>query len=169
MALRSTLAAVIAVATVAFVIGTAIERTTGETQRAVEGGESAEHRAAEGAGSESNGEVKPLGIDIEAAPFVALAAIASLALAAAAWLRPRTIAVLALVAMAMVGFAALDVREVFHQADEGRTGLAVLAACIAALHLAAAALAAAMIRAATAGAPPRGYGGSTARSGRPRT
>jgi hypothetical protein len=64
----------------------------------------------------------------------------------AAWLRPRTIGLLALVAVAMVVFAAVDVREVFHQADEARTGLAVLAACIAAVHLAAAALAAIMIR-----------------------
>jgi hypothetical protein len=41
----------------------------------------------------------------------------------------------------MLAFAALDIREVFHQADIDETGLAVLAAIIAALHLAAAAVA----------------------------
>jgi hypothetical protein len=103
-------------------------------------------RKAASAGNETHDELRPLGIDIEAAPFVALAAIASLALATAAWLRPRTTELLALVAAAMVVFAAAGVHEVFHQADEARTGLAVLVACIAALHLAAAALAATMIR-----------------------
>jgi hypothetical protein len=164
MGLRSVLVAVIAVATVAFVIGTAIERNPGESPHAAaseqprtgeaghaEGGaESAEHRAAEGAGEPRRNEthseeLKPLGIDIESAPFVALAALASLALALAAWLRPRATGLLALVAVAMVVFAALDVREVFHQADEDRAGLAVLAAFIAVLHFGAAVVAAVMI------------------------
>jgi hypothetical protein len=34
-------------------------------------------------------ELRPLGIDIEAVPFVALAAVASVGLAVEAWLRPR--------------------------------------------------------------------------------
>ena len=45
---------------------------------------------------------------------------------------------LGVVAAAMLVFAALDVREVFHQVDESRTGLAVLAGVVAALHLGAA-------------------------------
>jgi hypothetical protein len=46
--------------------------------------------------------------------------------------------------VAMLAFAALDVREVFHQGDINESGLAVLAGAVAALHLAAAAVAAAM-------------------------
>jgi O-antigen ligase len=91
-------------------------------------------------------ELKPLGVDIEAAPFVALAVLASLGLAAAAWLRPRWLLLLLVVAATMLAFAALDVREIFHQQDESRTGLAVLAAAIAALHLAAATVAGLMSR-----------------------
>ena len=41
----------------------------------------------------------------------------------------------------MVVFAVVDVREVFHQLDEDKDGLALLAALVAALHLAAAAVA----------------------------
>jgi hypothetical protein len=47
----------------------------------------------------------------------------------------------------MLTFAALDIREIVHQADESRAGLAVLAATIAALHLIAAGAAALMLRA----------------------
>jgi len=50
----------------------------------------------------------------------------------------------------MVMFGALDIREVFHQHDEAKTGLAVLAGIVAALHLAAA-----------------GVGGRMARTARP--
>jgi hypothetical protein len=163
--------AVIAVATVAFVIGTVIERNSGESHEAKNATESLAHKTggearetAEAQTSRPRGtsdqaaaeptsehagkpsELTPLGIDIEAAPFVALAAIASLALAIATWLRPRTVPLLGLVALAMLVFAALDIQEVVHQSHEARTGLAILAACVAALHLIAAALATVMIR-----------------------
>jgi len=60
-----------------------------------------------------------LGVDLEATPFVVLAA--ALALAVAVWLRPEWALLLGLIAVAMVVFAALDVREVFHQlVDAGR-------------------------------------------------
>ena len=72
---------------------------------------------------------------IEAAPFVALAAAASLLLALGAWLRPRWLLLLVTIAGAMLVFAALDVREVFHQSDESRTGLAVLAGFVGLFHL----------------------------------
>jgi hypothetical protein len=52
------------------------------------------------------------------------------------------------IAGAMLVFALLDVREVFHQSDESRTGLAVLAAVIAALHASAAIVAGTMARSA---------------------
>ena len=51
---------------------------------------------------------------------------------------------LAFVAVVMFAFAALDVREVVHQAGIDETGLAVLAGVVAALHLAAAAVAVVM-------------------------
>ncbi len=104
------------------------------------------------AGAERHAELRPLGVDVEAWPFVALAAGVSLALAAAAEARPRLAVVLGLVTAAMLVFTALDVREVVHQADVGESGLAVLAAAVAALHLAAAGVAASM----GAGAPRAG-------------
>jgi len=168
MSLRSALLTMIAMATVASVIGTTIERNSGESHRAEKAGETAQHEGgtesgrAEGeAGEAARGKTKtalqpeehhseltPLGIDIEAVPFVALAALASIALAAAAWLRPRAIPLLVVIAVAMLAFAALDIQEVVHQSDEARTGLAILAGFVAALHLGVAALATLMIRAA---------------------
>jgi nitrate reductase gamma subunit len=88
---------------------------------------------------------------VEAVPFVILAALGSLALGLAAWFRPRWALLLVGVGAAMLLFAVLDVREVFHQSDESKTGLAVLAGAIAALHAAAAAVAVLMARRATAG------------------
>src|SRR5258708_5647430 len=78
------------------------------------GGESATTHAAEGPSAptstaEQHTELRPLGIDIEAVPFVVLAALASIALAASAWLRPRSLGVLVALIVAMVVFAALDV------------------------------------------------------------
>jgi hypothetical protein len=96
--------------------------------------ESAAAHAAEGAGKNTHAELKPLGTDIEAVPFVILAALVSLGLAAAAWTHPVSLLLL-VVAGTMLAFAALDVREVFHQNDEGQTGLAVLVGVVAALHL----------------------------------
>jgi hypothetical protein len=90
---------------------------------------------------------------------VAAAALASLALAAGAWLRPTLTPLLTLVVVAMLTFAALDVREVVHQADINENGLALLAGVVATLHLAAAAVAAAMAsrsRAPSAAAGPAG-------------
>jgi len=97
-----------------------------------------------GTGEESHEELRPLGIDVEAWPFVTLAALTSLALAAAGWLRSGTVPSLVLIAAAMLAFAALDVREVVHQLDIDETALAVLAGVVAALHAAAALVAAAM-------------------------
>jgi hypothetical protein len=175
MSLRGVLVALIVVATAAFVTGVAIERgqepghgAAAERTEAAKRTEAAEHgEAAEDAGAESRSgapashsaehaeELRPLGIDVEAWPFVALAAAASLALAAAAVARPRAVALLLVVAAAMLAFAALDVREVVHQLDEDRTALTILAAAVAALHLAAAAVALAMrTRPLSAAGPP---------------
>jgi hypothetical protein len=168
MALRAALVSLIVAATAAFIIGTAIERSfsgesahhgtattapsssetgAGEASQSQMGAESASERAAEGAGTSGapateagHAELRPLGIDVEAWPFVAVAVLASLALAAAVWLRPRAAWLFGLVAVAMLAFAALDVREVVHQLDISKDGLAALAGVVAALHLAAAAV-----------------------------
>jgi hypothetical protein len=157
MDLRGVLVALIVAATAAFVVGVALERGRGSGhrergaskassergERQSESGEAQpeEVDVAERGSAEPREELRPLGVDVEAWPFVALAAVASLALAAAAFARPRAVALLALVAAAMLVFAALDVREVVHQVDEDAGGLALLAATVAALHLAAAAVA----------------------------
>jgi len=167
MELRAALVALVAVATIGFVVGTTIERNSGETHQEAPvphaetsgeaGGETEEDEAGhtdEGTGAPEpateraghSEELKPFGIDIEAAAFVALAAAASLALALVAWLRPGHVPMLVAVAATMALVAFLDVREVFHQSDGGRAGLVVLAAAIAALHLAAAGVAGAMAR-----------------------
>jgi len=172
MAPRTLLVALIVFATAAFVVGTVIERNssgesahhdeaalpaapTGESGASAEaghaetGGESAathakENTATSTATEQPHAELRPLGIDVEAWPFVTLAAVASLTLAAAAWLRPRAVAVLTLVAVAMLAFAALDVREVVHQLDINKNAFAMMAGAIAALHFAAVGTAAAM-------------------------
>jgi hypothetical protein len=144
------LVALIVAATALFVVGVAIERSSGETGHH-------EAVAEEGEEAEAPSESRPLGVDIEAWPFVALAAAASLGLAAAAaWRRPDAPGLALLVALAMLAFAALDVREVIHQLDAEENGLAVLAGAVAALHLAAALV---------AGGVARGmYGGPRSRS-----
>lgn len=162
MGLRALLVALIVAATATFVVGVSIERgdeaahhdaageaTAPSDEHQQPGGEADEHAEGESADAlpsveEPHAELRPLGIDVEAWPFVAAAALASLALAAGAWLRPRSTALLTLVALAMLAFAVLDVREVLHQADIDESGLAILAGAVAALHLAAAFVAAAM-------------------------
>lgn len=145
-------------ATALFVVGVAVERNSGDrhveassstpasggegeaahSQGKETGAESQEHAAkpAGREGGEASGD-KLLGIDVESTSLVALAAVASMGLALGVWLRPTWAALLSLTAVALVAFAALDIREVFHQLDENKGGLAALAALVAALHLAA--------------------------------
>jgi hypothetical protein len=172
MTLRIALVSLIITATVTFVVGVAIERsdeadhhdTGAEVAREpVEKppSETAEEPGTEHAkgerhvesGEEAHTEFRPLGIDVEAWPFVTIAALVSLALAAAGWLRPAAMRVVALIALAMFAFAALDVREVLHQLDVDETGLAVLAGAVAGLHAAAGLVAAAMASRARRGSP----------------
>lgn len=159
--LARALSILIVLATVAFAVGVGIEKSEGHD----ESGESAAHLAAEESegsgeaaeldsdseptaeeaspaeeadgGGESDEEGEILGINPESTPLVVLAVVGSLALAGGVWWRPQRVALLGLVAAAMLAFAVLDEREVFHQADESNTGLAVLASVVAALHLAA--------------------------------
>jgi hypothetical protein len=189
MALRKVLVGLIVVATAAFVVGTTIERnssgesghhdeaakaapTTGEARASGEAhskpAESPAAHAEESAGGrptvtaeKGHAELRPLGIDMEAWPFVALAAVVSLGLGAAALLRPAAAPLLVLVAVAMLAFAVLDVREVVHQLDIDKSGLAVLAGAIAALRAAAAVVAATMAsRAWRPGTGPPGTAGT---------
>jgi len=96
---------------------------------------------------------KLLGVNPESTGLLTGAVVVSLLLAAAVWWRGGSPLVLGVVALALAAFAALDVREVVHQVNESRAGLALLAGVVAALHGAAALLAG---RAAVAarGAPP---------------
>lgn len=155
MTLRTLLVALVALATIGFVTGTSIERHNARHESAAQleaegrttprSGESPAAHAAEGARApataEAHKELRPLGVDVEAVPFIVVAAAASLALAAAAWRRPRRLGLLAVLALAMLIFGLLDIREVVHQSDESQTALAILAAVVGALHLAAAATA----------------------------
>jgi hypothetical protein len=170
MTLRRLLVALVVAATAAVVVGVAIERGStsdhhdtaaqGASAREATGGEAHRESGEAGRGGEgthtqaeagtsktaetSSEELRPFGIDVEAWPFVALGAAASLALAAAAALRPQSVPLLVVVAVALAAFAALDIREVVHQLDEDKTGLAVLAGAVALLHLASAAVAGVM-------------------------
>ena len=160
LSLRAVLVFLVVLSTAGFVVGTTIERGQREshaTPAAVAGHAESGTEPGGEAGSENpatlkaeagaHTEYRPFGINIEAIPFIVLAALTSLALAALAWVRPAWVPGLVLVATAMALFAVLDVREVVHQSDEGRAGLAVLAGFVAALHAAAAAVGVAMIAA----------------------
>lgn len=86
------------------------------------------------------------GLNPDAAGLVAAAIAASLLLAFGVWRFPTMRPLLVLVALAALAFCAFDVREAVHQASESRTGLVIVAAFVAALHLAAAVVALAMAR-----------------------
>ena len=163
--LRWTLVALLVASTALFAVGVIAERSSTDTHTepaaahaAETGGESGEPAGAhaEGGASEAttSGETghvesatehdereRLLGVDVESTPLVVLAVLAGLALAALAasriGLRRGFLLTVVVIALA---WAALDIREVVHQLDESRTGIAVVALAVAALHLAAAAI-----------------------------
>jgi hypothetical protein len=144
------LAVLIVAATVAFAIGVSIERSQESGETSAEAGHvegvGAEGDSAEGVSSEAQPHTDPssetlLGVNPESIPLLIVAIVVSLALAGGVWLRPDLSILLIVVAVAMLSFAALDVREFVHQLDASRGGLAVLVALIALLHAAAAVLA----------------------------
>jgi hypothetical protein len=159
-------AVLLVAATILFVVGTSMERSqarTGEQQEAsaVErpAGEAGEHReseAAEGqsnaategtdehASSEESGE-ELVGINPESAGLTAVVAAVSLLLAALLIVWPRRGLLVAVVVVGLA-FAALDVREGIHQANESSTGLLAIALVTGLLHLGAALAAAAALR-----------------------
>jgi hypothetical protein len=155
--LRGLLIALLVVSTALFAVGVIAERSeadehtepataqvaeTGEAEGTHEEGEEA------GAGEQPAGEEAHdddgealLGVDLESTPLVVLAVIAGLGLAALAATRfGRLLGFLFAVCVIALAWAVLDIREVVHQLDDSRTGIAVVAAIVAALHLAAAAV-----------------------------
>jgi hypothetical protein len=78
------------------------------------------------------------GVNPDAIPLVVGAVLVSLLLAAAVWIRPSVLVVLAAVVALGVGAAVFDIREAVHQADVSRTDVMVIAIFVAALHVLAA-------------------------------
>jgi hypothetical protein len=159
-------AVLLVAATILFVVGTSMERSqarTGEQQEAsaVErpAGEAGEHRESEaaegqsGAATEGNDEhassgesgEELVGINPESAGLTAVVAAVSLLLAALLIVRPRRGQLVAVVVVGLA-FAALDVREGIHQANESNMGLLAIALVTGLLHLGAAVAAAAALR-----------------------
>ena len=81
-----------------------------------------------------------LGVNVESPLTVMAAVLVSLGLAVVLWLAKRRWLAIAVAVLALT-FATFDVGELVHQFDNGRAGLAVLAAVVAAGHLAAGVLA----------------------------
>ena len=101
-------------------------------------GETDETGGGEGSGggerthAESDAEL--LGIDLESPPFVVVAVIVSVGLAAGlVGLRSRTVVLVTLVVA--LAFAIADVREILVQLDEERKAIALIAALVALLHV----------------------------------
>jgi hypothetical protein len=149
------LIALLLASTAAFLIGVVAERSTGDkhdepTAVVREEAEGAHSEAAEGdeaAPEEHHAEARLLGIDPESTPLLVVAVAAGLGLAALTASRVGgTQAFLVLVALAALAWAALDIRETAHQIDESRSGIAAIAAAVAALHVGAAAVAAFLAR-----------------------
>lgn len=119
---------------------------TGEASESGEAGhseaEEGHFEETEGDSSVSHSESKEtlLGIDTDSPLAVGAGVVLSLVLAGLA-LRSNNRIVLVVVMLFALAFAIVDGKELFHQLDESRTALAMLAGVIAMLHLGAAALA----------------------------
>jgi hypothetical protein len=136
-------AALLIASAAAFAAGAAIERhtVTSEVRRtpqhAETGAPGENHASPEGTSRESSAGSRSedlLGINPESTGLVLVAVALSLLLAALI-LTVRSPLIAAGVALAMLAFTALDIREVAHQLNESRSGRAALAAAIALLHV----------------------------------
>ncbi len=173
-------ASLIIASAAAFASGVTIERHTASSESQPtqhQPAEAGEHGGESPAGSEPGdsgestathtAEQNPenlLGINPEATGLVVVAVALSL-LMAALILTVGSPLLAAGVALVMLAFTALDVREVTHQLHESHSGLAALAAAIALLHLLAGA--AALLTTRDARSHPGGI--SIAQPGRPAT
>jgi hypothetical protein len=135
---RAVLPLVLLAATVLFILGVALEPHSEEAES--ESREHAESEAGEGRSEPEGGEERVLGLDLESPLVIGVAVVASVGLALLAWSRPERRWLVA-IAVVAAGFALVDIAEVLQQLDEDRTGLALLAAAVAALHVLAAVLA----------------------------
>jgi len=168
MDLRKLLVGLIVVATVVFGIAVAFERSDadvhatstephteeggGEETHTDESGEGGEEGVTSESSESATDEGTILGVNPEATPIVVLVVLASLALAAAIWLRPGWRWLLLVAAVGMLIFAVLDVREATHQFNEANTGLGISALFVAGLHAAAGLIALLLLRQPTEGA-----------------
>ena len=125
-----------------FAAGVAAERhaadhhDAGSSTHIEAGGEVNESGVEKPAQSESSAETV-LGANVESTGIVIVVAALSVALAFVTW-RTKARPLLLATALFAAVFAALDVVELLHQLRESRTAIAVLAAVIAAAHIAAA-------------------------------
>ena len=145
--LRWILVALLVASTALFAVGAIAERSTADTHtvRTHERSESIEAAHSETGETRAESGETVIGVDVESTPLVVLAVVAGLGLAGLTATRSgQRAGVLWAIALIALAWAALDVREVLHQADESRTGLALVAAAVAILHLATAAVAAAL-------------------------
>jgi hypothetical protein len=142
-----------------FAVGSTIERHQHHAEHPAtassgsgESGQSGESRGESNSGEKTthvektHGEsgVKILGVDTESLALTFVAAVASVLLGLAVWLRRWQRLTLLCVAGFGLVFAAGDGRELVHQLDESHAGLASIAAVLIGLHLAVTALAAAL-------------------------
>jgi hypothetical protein len=142
-----------------FVIGVAVERNqthtettataphteagtdSGETQpEPGEGAHSDESGSTPNASTTETGSETLLRVNPESIAAVVAAVLVSVLLAGAAWFRPVRPVLLAGAAFCLAA-AALDIREVTHQLNENRNGIAALAVPVIVLHMMAAAAA----------------------------
>lgn len=127
-----------------FAIGVGVERSkthaeaTAHTETSGEG--SAAHESQEGSPTSTTSEAAApsesetlLGVNIESWGVVAAVVALSLALAALV-VTTRSVPLLGIVVVFALGATVLDVREVLHQIDESRTGVALLAGLATVLH-----------------------------------
>jgi hypothetical protein len=147
-------AALLVASAAAFATGTTIERHTASSESQTAQQDQRHHSEADGPGGNSAGEESTtsgeapatsaaehgsetlLGVNPEATGLVVIAVAVSLVLAALI-LTVGSPLLAAAMALVMLAFTALDIREVTHQLNESRSGLAALAATVALLHLAA--------------------------------
>lgn len=150
--LRAVLAGLLVVSAVLFAVGSTVERHQQHNESPAathaEGSEesSDESSVERDTATETHGEsgVKVFGVNTESVGLEIAAIVASLVLAAAVLFVRRPLVWLVVVAFGVV-FAVGDVRELAHQINESRAGIATMAAVLVALHLAIAGIAAVLL------------------------